>query len=140
MTRQSAVKDFIYAREGIPDSGSSSCEREKKLFIDFFYAEIIFYFPYNFEGSKTDSCNVVNMSNFFLSFCFHFTSIPIPFRINKDGLKCLLSWSPFSHLFSLYFSRVCVLQACFVLKCLYQFSQFQCLLHFDFLFFSPNRI
>jgi hypothetical protein len=128
-------------RERNPDS-SSSCEREEKLFIDFSMLKIIFYFLYNsFKGSKTDSCNVVNMSNFF---SLYFASATFQFiRINNDGLKCLLFWSPFHFSIpqSIHNSRVCP-QGMFrpQMSLSIRNSQFQCLLHFDFLFFSPSQI
>lgn len=131
-------------RERNPDS-SSSCEREKKIIYWFFYAENNFLFPIQFRRFKNRFMQCRKHVNFFLSHS-PFTSATFRFlRINKDGLKRLLfdplftlSLSHILYICLVYTFLVFVLKACFVLKCLYQFSnsQFQCLLHFDFLFLS----
>ena len=93
----------------LPSSNSEWAREKKKNYLLIFLYRNNFLFLIQFEGSKTDSWNVVNMSNFSLSFPL------FDFQINKDGLKCLL-FDPFlpspclSYFFHLYLA-ICDLKA-----------------------------
>lgn len=122
MTRQCVVKILYICEERKKESQTAQpppyCHRaivkRKKNYLLIFLYRNNFLFLIQFEGSKTDSWNVVNMSNFSLSLS---TSFPhFDFQINKDGLKCL-PFDPFLPspssplLLSSLYLAICVLKA-----------------------------
>lgn len=121
MTRQSVVKDFICARK---ESRQQQQWAGEKIIYWFFYAEKIFI-SHTIRRFKNRFMQCRKHVKFFLSHSLFTSATFRVFQINKDGLKCLLSDPLFTHILYIYLVYtflVFVLKACFVLKCLYQFS------------------